>query len=58
MLQLHEFTHYKHLMSKYLTATNSKEKHTMLHYLRLYEVKLAREYGKETVYSLIRYTNK
>lgn len=58
MLQLHEFTQYKHLMSKYKRATNSKEKHTTLHYLRLYELKLARKYGKEMIYSLIRYTNK
>lgn len=58
MLQLHEFTQYKYLLKKHQQAINSKEKHTTLHYLRLYEAKLARKYGKEVVHSLIRYTNK
>lgn len=58
MLQLHEFTHYKYLMEKHQQAISSKEKYTTLHYLRLYEVKLAKKYGKEAVYSLIRFHNK
>lgn len=58
MLQLHEFTHYKHLMRKHKRATSSKERYNTLHYLRLYEVKLARKYGKEMIHSLIKYTNK
>lgn len=58
MLQLHEFEQYKHLLSKFKQAANSKEKHTALTYLRLYEVKLARSYSKEVVHSLIKHCNK
>ncbi|MCU5658269.1 hypothetical protein OCB16_03285 [Bacillus cereus] len=58
MIQLHEFTHYKYLADKHQQATTQKSEQEALSYLRLYEVKLAKKYGKEVVHSLIEHYNK